>query len=82
VLKPVNGHGLVAANPVEAPEQVYSFLVLPDGRVMSYLNILWGFDQRPSTTTWKCSARPRPCSGSRFDGDTVVGAATDADAGR
>lgn len=46
-LQPLNAHGLVAANPTNVPAQVYSYLVLPDGRVMSYLTILWGFAQRP-----------------------------------
>lgn len=82
MLKPVNGHGLVAANPVNAPEQVYSFLVLPDGRVMSYLNILWGFAQRPEYEDLEMFGAPAPMFRIAFDGDTVVVAATDADAGR
>ncbi len=35
---PLNGHGLVAGNPDVAPNQTYSYLVLPGGYVMSYLN--------------------------------------------
>ncbi len=80
LLKPVNGHGLVAANPVTAPEQVYSFYVLPDGKVMSYLNILWGFDKRPEYEDREMWGGPAPMFGLSFDADTVVVAQTDADA--
>lgn len=35
---PLNDTGLVAANPPYAPQQLYSFLVLPGGQVLSYIN--------------------------------------------
>lgn len=44
---PLNQHGLVAGNPPEAAAQVYSYLVLPDGLVMSYLNETYGFALDP-----------------------------------
>lgn len=36
--EPLNGSGLVAGNPPSKPVQTYSYLVLPSGHVMSYLN--------------------------------------------
>lgn len=81
-LLPLNGHGLVAANPQSAPEQVYSFLVLPDGRVMSYLNILWGFDQRPEYSDLEMWGAPAPMFQLALDGDTAIVAAQAEDAGR
>jgi levansucrase len=80
-LLPLNKHGLVAANPRSAPEQVYSFLVLPDGQVMSYLNILWGFDNRPEYSDIEMYGGPAPMFRIRLDGDTATVAA-DADADR
>ncbi len=71
-LTPLNGHGLVAANPVEAPEQVYSFLVLPDGQVMSYLNVLWGFGQRPEYEGREMFGAPAPLFRIALDDDTAV----------
>lgn len=35
---PLNGSGLVLANPVEEPDQAYAWLVLPDLKVVSFLN--------------------------------------------
>jgi len=35
---PLNRGGLVAGNPEASPTQTYSYLVLPSGHVMSYLN--------------------------------------------
>lgn len=35
---PLNGSGLVAGNPPVKPTQTYSYLTLPNGEVMSYLN--------------------------------------------
>ena len=34
----LNGDGLVAANPASAPAQAYSWLVLPDGSVTSFID--------------------------------------------
>jgi levansucrase len=36
--RPLNGHGLVLGNPPALPRQAYSYLVLPTGHVMSYIN--------------------------------------------
>lgn len=38
--RPLNGHGLVLANPAEAPEQAYSWQVLPDLTVWSFANMI------------------------------------------
>lgn len=35
---PLNGSGLVLGNPANAPLQTYSYLVLPDAQVMSFVN--------------------------------------------
>jgi len=40
--EPLNGSGLVAGNPSSSPTMTYSYLVLPDGWVMSYLNTAGG----------------------------------------
>lgn len=71
-MQPLNGHGLVAANPPEAAEQVYSFMVLPDGQVTSYLNVLWGFAQRPEYKDREMWGAPAPLFGLRFEGATVT----------
>ncbi|WP_199616134.1 glycoside hydrolase family 68 protein [Paenibacillus alkalitolerans] len=36
--KPVNGTGLIVANPAENPYQAYSWMALPDGQVISFIN--------------------------------------------
>ncbi|MEG3086280.1 glycoside hydrolase family 68 protein [Sphingomonas sp. PB4P5] len=41
--RPLNGTGLVFANPPEAPKQAYSWLVLPDLQVTSFIDA-WGSD--------------------------------------
>lgn len=41
--EPLNGSGLVAGNPNVAPTMVYSYLVLPDGQVTSYINTAAGY---------------------------------------
>ena len=38
--KPLNGTGLVFANPPDAPRQAYSWLVMPDLSVTSFANEL------------------------------------------
>lgn len=43
---PLNGSGLVFANPREAPRQAYSWLVLPDLQVISFVDD-WGIDRQP-----------------------------------
>jgi levansucrase len=44
---PLNGTGLVFANPPEAPRQAYSWLVLPDLQVISFVDD-WGAGDRPA----------------------------------
>ena len=44
---PMNGSGLVAGNPTASSVQAYSYLVLPDGKVMSYVNTPYGFGKDP-----------------------------------
>ena len=46
VWRPLNGTGLVLANPVEAPFQAYSWLVLDDLSVVSFLDVV-GLDRLP-----------------------------------
>lgn len=43
---PLNGSGLVFANPVEAPAQAYSWMVLPDLSVTSFVDNWGGGDVR------------------------------------
>jgi levansucrase len=43
---PLNRSGLVFANPLEAPRQAYSWLVLPDLQVISFVDD-WGTDRQP-----------------------------------
>ena len=43
----LNGNGLVAANPPQAPAQAYSWLVLPDGSVTSFID-RWAVDGEPT----------------------------------
>ncbi|MGP9819808.1 glycoside hydrolase family 68 protein [Salinarimonas sp. NSM] len=76
---PINEHGLVAANPRIDPAQIYSFLVLPDGHVMSYLNETWGFELDPGNEERSFAGAPGPMFRLRFDGDIVsVGEANNA----
>ncbi|RIV85504.1 glycoside hydrolase family 68 protein [Aurantiacibacter xanthus] len=44
--RPLNGTGLVFANPPEAAAQAYSWLVMPDLRVISFVDN-WGADRAP-----------------------------------
>ncbi|WP_306286219.1 glycoside hydrolase family 68 protein [Sphingomonas sp. Ant20] len=41
--KPLNGTGLIVANPEEAPAQAYSWFVFPDLSVTSFVDD-WGTD--------------------------------------
>lgn len=45
----MNGTGLVLGNPPAAPNQTYSYLVLPDGKVMSYVNTPYGYANDPKS---------------------------------
>ncbi len=62
---PLNRGGLVAGNPEAAPTQTYSYLVLPSGHVMSYLNTAGtpGGEPRRRQLGGRCR---RPCSRSRW----------------
>lgn len=54
--RPLNGSGLVIANPPEAPRQAYSWYVLPDLTVTSFVDN-WSHDP---------SAKEAACFGGRF----------------
>lgn len=69
---PLNEHGLVAANPREAEGQTYSYLVLPDGHVMSYLNETWGFALDPAYEEREFYGGPGPLFRLGFDGAIVT----------
>lgn len=77
---PLNEHGLVAANPPDAEAQTYSYLVLPDGLVMSYLNHTYGFDMDPEHDAREMFGGPGPMFRIGMDGPmaTVV----EAESGR
>jgi levansucrase len=47
--RPLNGHGLVFANPAEAPAQAYSWQVLPDLSVWGFANCV-GLTRAPAST--------------------------------
>jgi levansucrase len=69
---PLNGHGLVAANPQEAMAQTYSYLVLPDGLVMSYLNHTFGFELDPQHKDREFYGGPGPMFRIGLDGSTAT----------
>lgn len=54
--RPLNGSGLVVRNPPQAPDQAYAWLVLPDLRVVSFLNYR-AVDGRDSRELDAASAR-------------------------
>lgn len=64
----LNEHGLVAANPGENPGQTYSYLVLPDGHVMSYLNHTFGFELDPEQEDRSFYGGPGPMFRINMDG--------------
>ena len=68
---PLNRHGLVAANPQAAMAQTYSYLVLPDGLVMSYLNETYGFQLDPDQAR-DFAAGPGPLFRVRMDGEVAT----------
>lgn len=69
---PLNEHGLVAANPREAMAQSYSYLVLPDGLVMRYLNHIYGFDLDPQYSERSFYGGPGSMFRIRVDGATAT----------
>lgn len=72
---PVNGSGLVAANPAREPTQAYSWWVDGDGDVFAFVNH-WGmagrrFDTHPETLRGQFGGTPAPTFRLAFDGDRV-----------
>ena len=63
--RPINGTGLVLANPSQAPAQAYSWLVLPDLSVTSFVDDWHGSDMRTFGGTFA------PFLHLRIDGDRV-----------
>ncbi|MEV4804307.1 glycoside hydrolase family 68 protein [Nonomuraea sp. NPDC049421] len=58
--EPLNGSGLVLRNPSTAPDQAYAWLVLPDLRVVSFVNYLCGAGVDPRSAG---AAQARACFG-------------------
>jgi levansucrase len=67
--RPLNGTGLVFANPAAAPRQAYSWLVLPDLSVVSFIDD-WGRD-RPAGAARRFGATFAPSLRLRLSGDTA-----------
>lgn len=67
--RPLNGTGLVFANPAEAPKQAYSWLVLPDLDVASFVDA-WGSDGADANAR-RFGATFAPMLRLRLDGDTA-----------
>lgn len=74
--RPINGNGLVAANPAGNAVQAYSWWVTGEGEVRSFVNY-WGVDD-PSVETIadapqaRFGGTPAPAFGLRFSGDVVT----------
>ena len=64
---PLNGTGLVLANPPSAPRQAYSWLVLPDLQVTSFVDA-WGHD---GSDAGRFGATFAPMLQLRLDGATA-----------
>jgi levansucrase len=74
--RPVNGDGLVAANPVSEPTQGYSWWVTGEGKVWSFIDH-WGmqgrsFDSHPELLRGQFGGTPAPVFQLGFAGDTVT----------
>lgn len=67
---PLNRGGLVAGNPEAAPTQTYSYLVLPSGHVMSYLNTAGTPADSEPAGTWV--GAPSPMFQIVMDGATTA----------
>ena len=65
----LNGTGLVFANPSEAPKQAYSWLVLPDLQVTSFIDA-WGSDGKDANAK-RFGATFAPMLRLRLDGDSA-----------
>ena len=73
---PVNGSGLVAANPADEPTQAYSWWVTGEGRVMSFIDH-WGMagrrlDHHPELLRAQFGGTVAPEFGLQFDGHSVT----------
>lgn len=73
--RPVNGSGLVAANPDNEPTQSYSWWVTGEGVVWSFIDH-WGMagrslDDQPDLRRRQFGGTPAPRFSLLFDGDTV-----------
>lgn len=67
--RPLNGTGLVFANPAEAPKQAYSWLVMPDLQVASFVDA-WGSDGADANAR-RFGATFAPMLRLRLDGNTA-----------
>lgn len=77
--RPVNGTGLVAANPPEAPAQAYCWWVTGEGQVLSFVDYAeagaGGVPQEVEARRRYFGGVPAPFFTLRFDGDRVTTAA-------
>lgn len=74
--RPLNGSGLVAANPADEQAQSYSWVVTGEDEVWSFVE-LWGLAGRspadhPQLRRSQFGGTPAPIFHLRFDGDTVT----------
>jgi levansucrase len=73
---PVNGQGLVAANPASEPTQGYSWWVTGEGQVWSFIDH-WGmqgrsFDSHPELLRGQFGGTPAPVFTLAFAGDRIT----------
>jgi levansucrase len=73
---PVNGNGLVAANPTAEPTQAYSWWVTGEGVVYSFIDH-WGmagrrFEDHPELVRSQFGGTPAPIFQLEFDGDRIT----------
>jgi levansucrase len=74
--RPINGNGLVAANPASEPTQGYSWWVTGEGEVWSFIDH-WGmqgrsFDSHPELLRSQFGGTPAPVFKLAFAGDQVT----------
>lgn len=74
--RPVNGNGLVAANPLDEPRQSYSWWVTGEDEVWSFVDY-WGLkgqrpEDRPELLRSHFGGAPAPVFHLRYDGDRVT----------
>jgi len=72
---PLNGSGLVFANPAIAPTQAYSWQVLPDLQVWSFVDRVGLADRPVAATAAPFGGTPAPPLRLRLDGDSATLAA-------